>query len=216
MTPQPLFSAVIDGVTVTIFSDRVSVRDPDTTWDTCFSADIVQSGRCMAWIEITREMMAEAARLVSVTQMTRTRATDHDAFLGHIGELAWSVHRYGTHARHQIGCNFGQADDGEVEVKISAVDLKQGHHLKIREDYVARAAKYYVQMFLDGGTRGTPPKVGQRVIIAGYILGDEVHRHGHWTRDGSGDEKFSTLSVPVRCLQPLSDLDRVLGIGGAA
>ena len=207
MSTRPLFHAAACDHLIEVFANRLTVTGPDGSWCCEFPPAVVDAGRRIAWIEITEEMLAEAERLVDATQMHRTRAHDHDALLGHIGELAWSVYRYGTIHRHRIAQNFGEADDGDFEIKISAVDLSQSHHLKIREDYLRRPARYYIQMFEENGSRGSTPVVGQRVIIAGYLNGDDVYRLGHWTTEGVGTDTFRALSVPVRHLCSLIELE---------
>jgi hypothetical protein len=207
MSTRPLFEAVVTSDQIEVFPDRLEISGPSGSWTCRFPQAVIVAGQRIAWIDITTEMMEESSRLVAATQMSRTRAHDHDALLGHIGELAWSVYRYGTIHNHHIAHNFGTADDGEFEIKISAVDLAQSHHLKVREDYLRRPASYYVQMFIEGGQAGVMPTVGQRVIIAGYLPGNELHQLGHWTTEGSGENAFRTLSVPVRYLRSLTELE---------
>lgn len=215
MTARPLLHHQIGDTSIAVFSDRIVLTSPGASWRCHFPPAVIEAGRRIARVDITSAMMAEAQRLVAVTQMHRTRANDHDALLGHIGELAWAQYRYGTVTRHRIGKNFGTADDGDFEVKISAVDYVRGHHLKIREDYLQRLAPIYIQMFIEDGQAGASPTIGQQVIIAGYLRGDEVHQLGHWVAETSDQGTFRTWSIPVRHLHSLVELDPFLK-GGAA
>ena len=127
-------------------------------------------------IKITDEMLSEAKRLIAITTVNRTKASDIDTLTGNIGEFIFAEYYYGDWTKNSVGQNKGMVDFPDIEVKASAFPFNPRLNLLVREDYAnKRKPKFYIQIIIDvENTKAKEIKPGTFAYICGYATAEDV------------------------------------------
>ena len=116
----------------------------------------------------------------SLRQMSRTRASSQDAYIGTLGELVWAKLRYGDWTQFDTLNTRGKSDDagtgeanaGDVEVKTSKTRVADSSHLMVREDYaLKRQPSFYVLVLVP---QDQPPHLERDAYVCGWATHAEV------------------------------------------
>ena len=131
-------------------------------------------------IPIDEALRARALADSSLRQMSRTRASSQDAYIGTLGELVWAKLRYGDWTRFDTLNTRGKSDDagtgeanaGDVEVKTSKTRVADSSHLMVREDYaLKRQPRFYVLVLVP---QDQPPRMERDAYVCGWATHAEV------------------------------------------
>jgi len=130
-------------------------------------------------IAIDETLRARARADAAVRQMSRTRASQQDAYIGTLGELVWAKLRYGDWSHFDTLHTRGKSDDagsgdsaGDVEIKTSKTRISTSSHLMVREDYaLKRQPAFYVLVLVP---QDQPPQQERDAYVCGWASHAEV------------------------------------------
>jgi len=159
-------------------------------------------------VQISREMLEEAARLSPAVQVARTQESEVDTLGGILGEFAFAEWFTGDwRGTHEVGRNKGHADfDGIVEVKASVFPFRETLHLVVREDYGGKPKPLYVQIILSTAAIAKKSLVpGTPAILCGYAYHEEVAsaKLSRMPMGGGRYTGYQAFQIPIRNLRPM-------------
>lgn len=166
-------------------------------------------------VEITREMITEAQRLIPVTQVNRTIASKIDTLAGHLGEFVFAQYFYGTWRKHRVGWTKGEADFIDIEIKTSAFPMNNRLNLLVREDYARkRKVPFYVQIIIDvDSSKAEHIETGTTAFICGWATGEEVQLAPlkDFGSKFGGRGGYRCHYIPIPRLHPMKDFQHMYG-----
>ncbi len=162
-------------------------------------------------IHVDEAMRQRAQHDGQLRQMSRTRASPWDAYIGTLGELVWAQVRYGTCDGFDTLNTRGQVDDQtaalQIEIKTSKTRVSPHSHLMVREDYALhRRPDFYVLVLIP---QTQPMYEENDAFVCGWASHSEVIRHPPIERISNHTghaQGFRCYEVAASDLHPLTEL----------